>query len=229
MSMWDFYLVGALFLIAHLGVSSTPARAHLIATIGENRYLLLYSVMAIGLLSYFVWIYSEVPRYQYLWLPNPDLYWLAKLMMPLSCVLLAGAFMVRNPSNVGESLSSEDDISEFVQGVVGITRHPLQWAIILWGISHLVANGDYASIFFFSIFILLSGFGTVLLDYKKSKQFGESWENYQLATSNVPFLALAQGRAKVQAKKLALPVLVGLLLYLMMYYFHELITGAIII
>ena len=227
--MWEFYLVGALFLLAHLGVSSSPARAHLVAIIGENWSLLFYSAIAIVLLSYFVWIYSEVPRYQYLWLPDPDFYWLAKLTMPLSCILLAGAFMVRNPSNVGESLSKEDDVSQFVQGVVCITRHPLQWAIILWGLSHVAANGDYVSIFFFSIFVLLSGAGTILLDYKKSKQFGDSWERYQQATSNLPFLALVQGRAKMRPKKLVLPAFVGSGLYLAMYYFHESITGSIII
>ena len=95
-------LVGSVFLLTHLGVSSTKVRDHIVDMIGEKVYLLIYSLVALVFLVYFIWIYLETPRYDYLWMPNPDLYWLAKLSMPLACVFLVGAFMVRNPSNVGE-------------------------------------------------------------------------------------------------------------------------------
>ena len=195
-------LVGSVFLLTHLGVSSTKVRDHIVDMIGEKVYLLIYSLVALVFLVFFIWIYLETPRYDYLWMPNPDLYWLAKLSMPLACVLLVGAFMVRNPSNVGEVLSDGDDVSKLVNGVVCITRHPIQWAIILWGIGHVTANGDIASIIFFSIFVLLSGAGSILLDFKKSKQLGESWRQYELLTSNVPFIALVKGRTSLRLEEL---------------------------
>ena len=222
-------LVGSGFLLTHLGVSSTKVRDHIVDMIGEQVYLLIYSLVALVFLVYFIWIYLETPRYDYLWMPNPDLYWLAKLSMPLACVLLVGAFMVRNPSNVGEALSDGDDVSKLVTGVVCITRHPIQWAIILWGIGHVTANGDIASIIFFSIFVLLSGAGSILLDFKKSKQLGESWRQYELLTSNVPFIALVKGRTSLRLEELYMPVALGLLLYGLMYYFHEMLTGSIIV
>ena len=228
MKVWDFHLVGALLLISHLGVASTSARKLLVRYIGEKRYLILFSLLAMFLLSYFVWLYSEVSRFQYFWLPDPDAYWLAKLTMPLACVLLVGAFMVKNPSSVGGSLGEEEDISVLVRGVVCITRHPLQWAILLWGVGHVVANGDHASVFFFSIFIFLSGAGTFLLDLKKAKEFGDSWDRYQSETSNFPFLALIEGRTTMRVKELYLPVFFGLIAYVLMYYFHESVTGAIV-
>ena len=221
-------LVGSVFLLTHLGVSSTKVRDHIVDMIGEKVYLLIYSLVALVFLVYFIWIYLETPRYDYLWMPNPDLYWLAKLSMPLACVLLVGAFMVRNPSNVGEVLSDGDDVSKLVTGVVCITRHPIQWAIILWGIGHVTANGDIASIIFFSIFVLLSGAGSILLDFKKAKQLGESWRQYELLTSNVPFIALVKGRTSLRLEELYMPVALGLLLYGLMYYFHEMLTGSII-
>ena len=222
-------LVGSVFLLTHLGVSSTKVRDHIVDMIGEKVYLLIYSLVALVFLVYFIWIYLETPRYDYLWMPNPDLYWLAKLSMPLACVLLVGAFMVRNPSNVGEVLSDGDVGSKLVTGVVCITRHPIQWAIILWGIGHVTANGDIASIIFFSIFVLLSGAGSILLDFKKSKQLGESWRQYELLTSNVPFVALVKGRTSLRLEELYMPVALGLLLYGLMYYFHEMLTGSIIV
>ena len=222
-------LVGSVFLLTHLGVSSTKVRDHIVDMIGEKVYLLIYSLVALVFLVYFIWIYLETPRYDYLWMPNPDLYWLAKLSMPLACVFLVGAFMVRNPSNVGEVLSDGDDVSKLVTGVVCITRHPIQWAIILWGIGHVTANGDIASIIFFSIFVLLSGAGSILLDFKKSKQLGESWRQYELLTSNVPFIALVKGRTSLRLEELYMPVALGLLIYGLMYYFHEMLTGSIIV
>ena len=222
-------LVGSVFLLTHLGVSSTKVRDHIVDMIGEKVYLLIYSLVALVFLAYFIWIYLETPRYDYLWMPNPDLYWLAKLSMPLACVLLVGAFMVRNPSNVREVLSDGDDVSKLVTGVVCITRHPIQWAIILWGIGHVTANGDIASIIFFSIFVLLSGVGSILLDFKKSKQLGKSWRQYELLTSNVPFIALVKGRTSLRLEELYIPVALGLLLYGLMYYFHEMLTGSIIV
>ena len=137
--------------------------------------------------------------------------------------------MVRNPSNVGQDLSNDDDVSRLVTGVVCITRHPVQWAIVLWGIGHVTANGDIASIIFFSIFVLSSGIGSILLDLEKSKQFGRSWRQYELLTSNVPFIALLEGRTVFRLKEIYMPVALGLLLYFIMYYFHEMLTGSIIV
>ena len=82
--------------------------------------------------------------------------------------------MVRNPSNVGQDLSDDDDVSRLVTGVVCITRHPVQWAIVLWGIGHVTANGDIASIIFFSIFVLLSGTGSILWTLKNQSSSGEA-------------------------------------------------------
>ena len=96
-----------------------------------------------------------MPRFDYLWMPNPDLYWVAKITMPVAFVLLVGGFMVKNPTNVGMSIDSSEQAVEMAKGVTRITRHPLQWAIILWAIGHIVANGDYVSVIFFGSFLAL--------------------------------------------------------------------------
>ena len=104
----------------------------------------------------------------YLWMPNPDLYWVAKLTMPIALILLVGGFMVKNPTNVGMSIEDPDSAADMARGVTRITRHPLQWAIVLWAAGHIVANGDVVSIIFFSSFLLLSGVGSFLMDQKKA-------------------------------------------------------------
>ena len=33
-------------------------------------------------------------------------------------------------------------------GILGLTRHPAPWALILWGAAHVIANGDLAGVLF---------------------------------------------------------------------------------
>ena len=99
--MWQILFAGCLFVGAHLGVSSTPLRGRLVSAVGERGYLGIYSLLALTTLVYLIWMYGEVPRYHYLWLPAPALYWVAKLVMPIAFIFLLGGFMVKNPTAVG--------------------------------------------------------------------------------------------------------------------------------
>jgi uncharacterized membrane protein len=231
--MAELWFAAAIWLVTHLGISSTPLRGVLVNTIGQGAYLGLYSLVAAGSLGYLIWVYPSVPSFDYLWLPNPDLYWAAKITMPVAFILLVGGFMVRNPTNVGMSISDTpeaiEQAREMAKGVTRITRHPLQWAIVIWGVGHVIANGDWVSVIFFSTLALLGLIGGYLIDRKKAIALGAGWDAYAAVTSNLPFAAIVSGRNPLVAKELALPVLVGALVYGLVFYFHEAITGAIII
>ena len=58
---------------------------------------------------------------------------------------------------------------------------------------------------------------------------GANWSAYASVTSNVPFGAILSGRNKLVVKELVLPILIGLVVHVLAYYFHELYTGAIVI
>ena len=227
--MSEIWLASLLWVGAHLGVSSTPLRKAIVGAIGEQMYLLFYSLMAAATLGYLIWVYIDVPRFDYLWLPNPDLYWLAKLAMPVAFILLLGGFMVKNPTAVGMTIDEPDQAAELAQGVTRITRHPFQWAVVLWALSHVAANGDVVSVVFFLSFFILSLLGSLLLDRKKAVTLGAGWDGYAQATSNFPFAAIIAGRNRLVLKELALPVVVGLTVYALAYYFHETFTGTVVI
>jgi uncharacterized membrane protein len=227
--MAEISLAALLWVVSHLGISSTPARRGITAAIGEGPYLLLYSGVAFATLGYLIWTYTQVPRFEYWWLPNPDLYWIAKILMPIAFVLLVGGFMVKNPTMVGVNFSSPDEAPDLAQGVTRITRHPFQWAVILWAGSHMAANGDVVSVIFFGSFLLLSGLGGWLIDRKKARTHANGWSAYAVVTSNIPFAAVLTGRNRLVVRELIAPVGVGLLLYALVYYFHEFITGAVIV
>ena len=123
--MWQILFAGCLFVGAHLGVSSTPLRGRLVSAVGERGYLGIYSLLALTTLVYLIWMYGEVPRYHYLWLPAPTLYWVAKLVMPIAFIFLLGGFMVKNPTAVGMEgvLSDPEQRKKSISGLLRITRH----------------------------------------------------------------------------------------------------------
>jgi len=110
-------------------------------------------------------------------------------------------------------------------GVNRITRHPFQWAVILWAASHLAANGDTVSVVFFVTFVLLSGIGSISLDAKKQAALGEAFTPFTALTSNLPFGAILAGRNKLVLGELMLPLLAGIALYLAFYFGHEWLSG----
>ncbi len=226
--MSELWIAVIIWLVTHLGISSTPLRGVLVRSMGQSAYLGLYSLLATASLVYLIWIYTEVPRFDYLWLPDPSLYWVAKVTMPVAMILMVGGFMVPNPTMVGATLD-DAGAEDMARGVTRITRHPFQWAVVIWALGHIVANGDLVSILFFSAFGVLSFVGTFLMDAKKQRTFEGAWEIYARKTSNIPFAALLRGDNKLVLRELLAPILVGLVVYGLLYYFHDWLTGTVVI
>ena len=224
--MLQMMIAGVLVLGTHLGISSSGLREKLVSALGEKGYLGLYSLVSLATLGYLIWLYGEIPRYDYIWVPAPALYMAAQIIMPFSFLLALGGFLVKNPTNVGqEGLLSQADNPDFARGVTRITRHPFQWGVVLWAVAHLLANGDTVSVVFFGTFLLLSGIGTVLMDRKKAAALGGGWQSYAKRTSNLPFLAILQGRNRLVLSELWLPALIALLVYALAAWGHQWISG----
>ena len=225
--MAEITLAVLIWLGTHLGLSSTPLRGVIVRGLGPSGFLALYSLIATVAFVYLVYVYTAVPREVYFWLPNPALFWAPKVLMPLALIFILGGFLVRNPTLVGAELK-EDGAQELARGVTRITRHPLQWGMVLWAASHIVVNGDLVSIVFFSAFALLSLVGSALMDMKKARVFGSAWQAYAAVTSNIPFGAICAGRNQLKFSELWMPVLIGGVGYAVLWYFHESFTGTVV-
>jgi uncharacterized membrane protein len=115
-------------------------------------------------------------------------------------------------------------------GILRVTRHPVMWAIGLWAIGHLIANGDLRSLVFFGAFAALALGGTVLIDRKKQVALGSNWSRLAEVTSNLPFAALVSGRTHLHWRDISLlRIAAGLLLYLVLYRAHSIIAGVPVI
>ena len=225
--MAEMLLASVLFLVTHLGVSSTPLRGALVNALTTRGFLGVYSLMALATLVYMIMVYADVPRYDYLWSPDPVLYWVPKLLMVVALTFMFGGFMVKNPTTVGLEGALDDpaELQSLTKGMNRITRHPFQWGVILWAGSHIVANGDVVSVVFFATFLTLSLAGSFLIDVKKARVLGDRWKPFHAVTSNVPFAAIVSGRNKLVIKELAAPITVGIVAYLAIFWGHRWIAG----
>ncbi|MDP6376218.1 MAG: NnrU family protein [Pseudomonadales bacterium] len=221
--MFETIVAGSLFVITHLGLSSTPARPVLVARIGVNGYRVAYSLLAFVTLGYLITVYNDALRLEYYWTIDPRLYWVPKILMAFALVFAMGAFMVRNPTSIG----FEAAMTQPVKGMNRITRHPFQWGVVMWAASHIVANGDKVSVAFFSTFLLLSLAGTFLMD-RKLAAAGGGWERFAMQTSNIPFRAILQGRNTIAWGELLAPIVVGVIAYVALFWGHEWLSGAAI-
>ena len=82
------------------------------------------------------------------------------------------------------------------RGVFALTRHPVMWAIGLWGILHLINRPAPASFVFFGSLSLLAIAGAWLQDLRKRRELGSDWQAFEAQTSFVPLAALITGRAR---------------------------------
>ena len=207
----------AAFLLTHF-VTSTPLRAKLVGAMGEWPYRGLYSAIAFVTLAWMIVAYGAAPR-EPLW---EGLRYLPRIVMPLAFILVACGYW-RNPTIVGAEklLKSEDP----ARGIIRITRHPIMWAIMLWAGAHLLARGDSRAVVFFGGFLLLAALGTVLMDLRK-KTSNPDWPRFAALTSNIPFVAIAQGRNRLVWREIGWKrPAIGIAVFILVFFIHPWITG----
>lgn len=212
-------LACAAFLATHF-MPSTPLRGVLVKSLGQWGYTGVYSAIAFGMIGWMSWAYTRAPV-EPLW---PGVRWLPALLMPISFVLLACGLFANNPTIVGMYRLLKN--ANPARGVIRVTRHPVMWAILLWALAHLLARGDMKSLVFFGSFAVLASLGTLLMDRRKQQSLGENWARFAAVSSNLPFLAILQGRNRFNAREIGWrnPA-IGLALYALFFWFHPLLFG----
>lgn len=134
--MWLFFLGAALFFSTHLLPAFAGTRERLRERLGEGAYRGLYSVIAIAgivliVIGYGDWKWVEGAAILYVppvWMSHLTLL----LMLPVFPLLFAA----------------------YVPGKIKVwTKHPMILAVKVWAFSHLLANGDVASLALFLLFL----------------------------------------------------------------------------
>ena len=221
----EILIVGCLsFLAVHLGTSGTPLRGVLQNSLGESPYLGVYSLLSFGSLGLMIYGYGQVPHGDFLWYPSVTAYKVAKVLMLLSLMMIVMGILVKNPTAV----MSEQALDNEISGLLKITRHPVQWGILLFACAHLLANGDIASSLFFGTFVLLSFFGMLSMDQRRRRETDPKWQVFMEKTSMVPFAALVSGRLRFTLGDVSWRgVVAGSALYVAIYWLHDRVSGGV--
>ncbi|GJL81326.1 MAG: hypothetical protein DHS20C01_09600 [marine bacterium B5-7] len=124
-----------IFFAVHLVPFSPALRGSLVSRFSENGYKLAFTAIS---LAGFVLIVMGMSRAPFIaiWQPPQEAQHVTRLLVLIGFILLPAAHMKTN-------------IKRF-------TRHPMSWGVVFWGIGHLLANGDVASILLFGSFVLYS-------------------------------------------------------------------------
>ena len=191
-AMASLALATLAFVGSHLALSH-PLRLRLVRTVGEQWFLALYSAVALVTLVWMILAYRAVDESWPLWRAPDWAWWAASGVMLIACILLAGSF-IRNPAFPHPG--AKPNAPRPASGVFAITRHPMNWAFILWALVHIALWGSPRNLIVAGGILLLAVAGSIGQDRKKRAAVGQAWRDWEARTSFVPFAALLGGRAR---------------------------------
>ena len=199
--MIDLILASLFFPLSHFLISSTSLRALLVNLIGERRYSLGYSLLAIAALVWLIFAYRHAPVLPLWGAP----WWLGLALSPVivvSGILAVAGITTPNPVIVrSEALFDQPDS---VEGILRVTRNAFFWGAGLFSITHAIILGDVAALLLFGSIGLLGIAGAPILDAKKARKHGKAWNAFAEVTSNIPFLAIIQERQRLVLREIGL-------------------------
>lgn len=176
-------LFAALFVGTHL-LLSHPLRAPLVRRLGPKGFLAAYSAVSFATFVPMVLARKGAGSEDWLWQPQPWTWLAASAIVWLASILLAGSF-VRNPAM--DTLQSHDAVIGRPTGVFRWTRHPMMWSFALWALTHIMVHPEPSAIVLASSILVLALVGSVAQDSKKRSQLGQRWQEWEAATSFIPF------------------------------------------
>ncbi len=219
----DHVLYAAIVFLAIHMLPGTPLRGRAVRALGEGLYRGLFSLLSAAVLAWLALAYADAP-YEELWPQASWSRWIPVIVMPFALTLLVASLTTRNPSMAGMERAVDQQFAAV--GILTVTRHPMLWSFALWALSHVVPNGDRASLWMFGSLALLSLAGMAIIDRRKGDEIGAAWGPILMRTSAIPFLAAAQGRTKIDWRGIGLwRPLVALFLYALILGVHRDVFG----
>jgi uncharacterized membrane protein len=221
--MASLFAAAIFFVGIHPVISGSALRGKIIGLIGEGPFRGLFSLLSlIGV----VWLSRAYGQAEYiqLWGKLYAFRPYALVLMLLAFFFVVLALTTPNPTAVGgEALLTE---KEPAKGIQRITRHPFLWGVALWSFTHLILNGDLASVLFFGSFLVLAIQGPFSIDRKREKAAGDAWNRFAAVTSNLPFQAIIEGRNSLKLAEIGWwPPLLAVILYGLFLHLHRNLFG----
>ena len=191
----------ALFVGIHLVPMVPGWRAALLGRLGEGAYKGGFSALALlGLIGAIV-AYRFTPHVP-LWPSPPALRIITAVLMLAAVLLFAGA--------------------RGVPWFKRIVRHPMLWAIGLFGLAHLLANGEAAGVVLFGGLALFGFAWQGMTDRRDAAIDPAGWAETRRTTSFWPFAGWHARSDPVTLR----PLIVGVIVYVALILLHPWLFGA---
>ncbi|MDH3229499.1 MAG: NnrU family protein [Alphaproteobacteria bacterium] len=221
-----FLAVGC-FVGGHFVLSSVNVRTALIGVLGETLFRGVYSLTAVAAMVWTVIAYGAAPHVE-LWTADMGLTHVPAILMPFASILAVAGMTTRTVTTVGGETLAQGPHP--VAGIVTVTRHPFLWAVALWAVGHIAANGDVSSLILFGGMTVLALGGMAHIDHRRRLSLGADWGPVAMTTSVVPFLATIQGRNRIDWRGIGWPrVIGGVALAAVLPFLHPWISGKTIV
>ena len=216
--------LAAIFFLAPHVVPAVPGlRPWLIGKLGRAGYFSAYIVLSA---ITFAWLILAGLRAPYigLWALRPWQVQATLALVALACVLFIAGLITPNPLSLSIRRANSDIP---MQAILGVTRHPLLWALGLWGLSHVLVNGDVSSVMLFGMLAVFALGYMPLMDRRIQKIRGmEEWRRLSVGSSNMLFAAcFAQNSRPLIDRALVLSIIGGLALFLLLLSLHTTVIG----
>lgn len=124
----------ALFVIVHLVPMFPGLRQASVGMLGENLYKIVFSLLSLLGIVFIVIGWQRTPPVDFVYQPPHGLRHATMLLVLIAFILLAAA-------------NTKNNIKRFI-------RHPMLSGVIVWGIAHLLANGELRSVILFGAFVV---------------------------------------------------------------------------
>ena len=216
--------LAALFLpMSHFLIASTRLRALLVRRMGEKRYSSAYSLLTVAAFAALILAYRAAPTHP-LWSAPLWLTLVSELAVLLAILLLVAGLSTPNPTIVGRAALL--DRADIVRGILRVTRNPFLWGAGLFALAHVVMIGEAAAALCFGSVAILGLAGAPILDTKKARNHPRAWAAFAAETSDIPFLAILQGRQRLAWREIgAWRIMLSLGLFLAVLLLHPLLFG----
>ncbi|MBT4269460.1 MAG: hypothetical protein HN580_16130 [Deltaproteobacteria bacterium] len=191
MEAWTVLLAWFLFAGTHIGLSTNSIRSGLTGKMGEKGFQGIYSLIALitfGLLiAAFYFTKSPTGSILTAGSDHPAVRHTSSVIMLFAFIFLFTGFTDRTPMGMMP-------VKAEANGIVRITRHPMNMAFALFGLAHLLMSHFAAEWFFYGGFVLYGYFGSAHQDLKKVRAAGEELSGFVSETSILPFGAIIKGK-----------------------------------
>ena len=212
------------FAIAHSGLAALRPKAE--KYMGARCYRILFALvslpLAVVLIIYFInHRYDGIRLWQVQTIPG---------MQTVVWVLSAISFLFLYPAtfNLLEIAAiQKPQVHLYETGIIRITRHPQMIGQVIWCIAHTLWLGTSFTLITSIGLVLHHLFGVWHGDRRHASRYGAEFESIKSRTSITPFLAIFQGRQKLQWQEFLRPAYLGVAVFvLLLWWSHPLFIPA---